>query len=906
MSKISVCTIVAKNYLALATSLAESLHAFHPQVAFHTLVIDPEGLPTGRANHGAMILNSPADFFPLERFDAFTVEYDITELSTALKPFYMEHLLAKEDCEKVLYMDPDILILQPIDGIFDALDDHNIVLTPHLLDPIPLDGHRPSEISILQSGAYNLGFIGVAQSAETSRFLVWWMERLEKHCRNAVEEGLFVDQKWVDLVPGIFEGVRILKERGYNVAYWNLNARQLYEHDGVYFIDDEVLSFFHFSGFNADKPAELSKHQDRIEVKKHSPLAKLLQHYSALLKANGHDEYKRLPYTYAFFSNGVPVDFIARFLLKETRNAGLFFPHPFDVNATPSFFDWLNSPAQEDVEKESPHITNYLFGLYRNRPDLRAAFPMIFGKDRYDYLAWAHMSIVREGAHPVFVPAHRAADDSHSDAVSLSPGVNVAGYLTAESGLGEAARGYVAALNSLGVETALINFHVGTISRKADETLSGFGSENPFPINIVHVNADEVNNFIAYAGDKYFEGKYNIGIWAWELSDFPKEWRDRFNRFNEIWVGSNFMGASISKQSPLPVIRVPHVVHLPTPSMYPKSHFGIPESDFVFLFVFDFLSHFERKNPLAVVKAFKQAFRPEEPVRLVLKCINGEQDAANFKQLRDSFLNARISIIDDYLTKDEKNGLIGAADCYVSLHRAEGFGLTLAEAMLMEKPVIATGWSGNMDFMTINNSYPVEYKLITLAKDHGPYKQGQVWAEPNVRHAAQLMREVYERPDKARDKGERAATDIRSMHSPAAVGKVIKARLDVIKVPSQSVSSKALQYKSEPLPELTRLSLPPMTTDNNGLLETSHWGPLGLLSKKVVERLIRFYVDHQNAVNLQLQTSNRILAERLVEIQQRLPASIQSTESRLTQQQQLIEDLERQVEALTKQFKALR
>lgn len=911
MTKISVCTIVAKNYLALAKTLAHSLHSFHPEVAFHTLVIDMEGLTGRQESVGGMTLNSPTDFLEADRFRAFTIEYEITELSTALKPFFLEHLFTKQGYEKVIYLDPDILIVQPIDRIFEALDDSNIVLTPHLLDPIPLDGYQPNEISILQSGAYNLGFIGLSQSAETNRFLAWWMERLEKYCRNAIEEGLFVDQKWVDLVPGIFEKVSILKDRGYNVAYWNLNARRLSKSDGRYLVDDEPLYFFHFSGFNADNPAELSKHQNRIKVEKGSPLSELLRHYGSLLKGNGHDEYKRLPYTYSLFSNGIPIDFIARSLLKETRDAGLLFPNPFDVEAKPSFFDWLNSPAAEDVYASPPHITNYFSGLYRRRPDLQAAFPMIFGKDREKYLSWIQSSALREGTHPVFLAAQetRMKGVSQSGASFAHAGVNVAGYLTAESGVGEAARGSVAALNSLGVKTALIDFHVGTISRKQDATLKGFGSENPYPVNLVHVNADEVNNFVAHVGDDYFKEKYNIGVWMWELPEFPQQWQDRFDKFDEIWVGSNFIVTSVSKQSPVPVIRVPCVVHLPSSASYAKPHFGIPEQEFVFLFVFDFLSLFERKNPLAVVRAFKQAFRREEPVRLVLKCINGERDADNLKQLKESIADARITIIDDYLTKDEKNGLIRACDCYVSLHRSEGFGLTLAEAMLMEKPVIATGWSGNMDFMTINNSFPVEYELTTLTKDHGPYKQGQMWAEPKVRHAAQLMREVYDRPDKTKEKGKRAAADIRSMLSPTAVGDIIKARLGVIRPPTPSASPVASPPRGsvEPLPKLTQLLPPqPAQIENGNWMETSHWGRVGLLSKKVVERLIRFYVDHQGAINHQLQTSDQLLARSVAELQHQIPASVQSIGGQLAQQQQLIEDIQKRVEMLSKNFKDAR
>lgn len=381
-------------------------------------------------------------------------------------------------------------------------------------------------------------------------------------------------------------------------------------------------------------------------------------------------------------------------------------------------------------------------------------------------------------------------------------GVNVAGYLTAELGLGEAARGYVAALKNLNVQTALMDFYLGTLSRKADNTLSGYRLDNPYPINLVCMNADQVPHFINHVGYEYLEQKYNIGLWAWELPDFPEEWWDCFDYFNEIWVGSTFMYQSIVKHSPIPVVTVPHLVQINFARTYSKADFGLPDNEFMFLFMFDFLSSFQRKNPLAVVEAYKKAFQLEEPVRLVLKCINAEHDSESFNILKNAIADTRITIFDNYLSKDDKNGLLSACDCYISLHRSEGFGLTLAEAMFLEKPVIATGWSGNMDFMNINNSYPVKYEMTTLTEDYGLYKQGQIWAEPSITHAAQLMRQIYEEPLEAKTKAKRAAADIRLQNSPDAVAKVIATRLDVFN--HSRVEFKAAQMQSL-LAQLTRV-----------------------------------------------------------------------------------------------------
>jgi hypothetical protein len=239
---------------------------------------------------------------------------------------------------------------------------------------------------------------------------------------------------------------------------------------------------------------------------------------------------------------------------------------------------------------------------------------------------------------------------------------------------------------------------------------------------------------------------------------------------------------SLIEHSPIPIVIVPSVVEITLDCSYTKADFGYSDREFVFLFAFDFFSILERKNPIAVVDAFTQAFPPNllPDVRLVLKCINGDRNLEDFDRLKNAITDSRIKIMDEYLSKDRKNGLLSICDCYISLHRSEGFGLAIAEAMYLEKPVIATGWSGNMDFMTVNNSFPVDYDLTELTEDYGPYKQGQVWAEPNVDHAASIMRFVFENPIDARKKAIRAASDMRLHNSSQAIASIIQNRFPFI------------------------------------------------------------------------------------------------------------------------------
>jgi glycosyltransferase involved in cell wall biosynthesis len=782
-------------------------------------------------------------------FTGMIARYDVTELSTALKPFFLKALCAR-GYEQVFYFDPDIRVTGGLEALVAELDAANVVLTPHLLAPIGFDGRQPDEIAILQAGAYNLGFIGVANRPATHAFLDWWQARLETHCLNAVASGLFVDQKWVDLVPGLFEGVRILRDPAYNVAYWNLHERHLAEANDRLEVNGRPLAFFHFSGFDPRDPQQLSQHQTRHQVAEGSVLARVLADYAAALARNDHARFAARPYGHGQFSNGAPFDAVCRAILMRSPRLLTTFTRPLDVEAEPSFFRWLNEP-----ERGQGGPTRYMIGVYRLRPDVQAHFPDVFGVDQANFLRWFAERAVREGASAAFMAPEPAAEPVAEPVSGAAlAGVNVAGYLTAELGIGEAARGYAKAVRALGLEVALLDFDA-TRNRRDDDTFSGFTDDNPYPVNLVCVNADQAPAFAERVGPSYMAGKYNIGVWAWELPEFPAEWADRFAMFDEIWVGSAYMAEAVSRRSPIPVVSMPYVVDVPAHPDADKARFGLPIESFVFLFSFDYLSIFERKNPLAVVEAFKRAFPDAPSARLVLKSINGETDPANRQRLRAAAADdPRIVLLEGYLSKAEKTCLLASCDCYVSLHRAEGFGLGLAEAMALGKPVMATAWSGNLEFMTPANSFLVGYEPAPLARDLGPYKQGQVWAEPDVAHAAELMREVVARPELAQSRARRAAADLRARHSPEALARRVEERLVVARAgraghpaPEPDQVAPAIPEAGRTKPTLAQaiaylhraMTVHPELVLHPEWAQRSSYGRTGVLAKTAVRALVR-------------------------------------------------------------------
>jgi glycosyltransferase involved in cell wall biosynthesis len=270
---------------------------------------------------------------------------------------------------------------------------------------------------------------------------------------------------------------------------------------------------------------------------------------------------------------------------------------------------------------------------------------------------------------------------------------------------------------------------------------------------------------------------YRIGYWYWELDEIPQSWKVQAAQVDELWTATNFVADAMRKRFDLPVFQIMPGVELPNFRPRSRAYFGLPENNFTFLFVFHMMSVMERKNPIGLIKAYRRAFGGDKGVSLVLKTSSGESHPDQMEEMRAAAAGSGITLVDAIYNKDEMLALMAVADCYVSLHCSEGWGLTMVESMLLGKPVIATGYSGNVDFMDNSNSLLVDYKLITLNRDHSPYLAGSRWAEPSVDHAAQLMRRVYENQDWACELGAKARLDLSERMSLAASGRRIAARL---------------------------------------------------------------------------------------------------------------------------------
>lgn len=366
-----------------------------------------------------------------------------------------------------------------------------------------------------------------------------------------------------------------------------------------------------------------------------------------------------------------------------------------------------------------------------------------------------------------------------------TPGVNLYGYLTLWLGLGECARLYASAMLASGYPVSLHDVDIDIPGVRRDRTLAAHMGEAPsFALDLIFINPDFWKKALLSMEGRHASGdRYVIGYWFWELEDFPEDWRWGLDHVDEIMVSSAFVEQAVRKVcNGKPVTRVPIPLVARADSGLQRRHFGLNDDDYVFFSSFDFNSTVTRKNPLAVIKAFQEAFpRSDEKVTLLIKTSNGDRSAAFLMQLLGAAArDPRIVVRDDLLERSDLQALHRCIDVYVSLHRCEGFGLGLAEAMCLGKPVVATAYSGNMEFMTTANSCLVDYRMVPVRRGEYPYAEGQQWADPDPRHAAQHMRSLYEDRALGRRLGEAAARDMAQNFSVEACMNVLAQRLSQV------------------------------------------------------------------------------------------------------------------------------
>ena len=371
---------------------------------------------------------------------------------------------------------------------------------------------------------------------------------------------------------------------------------------------------------------------------------------------------------------------------------------------------------------------------YRVKPFLIRILPIGFIRQIKKTMVNNFMSKLETKA--VIIPFSRPAN---------LDGINLIGYIRGEFGLGESCRLMAGCLDKTGLDFDLFNFEMVSAKRFNDHSWDHKITDTPlYNINLIHINPFDLPLAFFRMERKIWDKRYNIAFWLWELETLPEKWINALNLIDEIWTPSEFVSETFRKVTNKPVRTIPYGISTLDCGLYDRSHFGLPENKFLFLCMYDTGSTMERKNPIGVINAYKQAFSPEEQnVGLIVKVNNQQQK--DMQVINDALSGYPcVYIISDVLEKKQVNALIACSDVYVSLHRSEGFGLVPAEAMLLGTPVIATNWSANTEFMNSETACMVDYGFITIKKDHGPYEAGNRWADPDIRQAAGYMRKLYD------------------------------------------------------------------------------------------------------------------------------------------------------------------
>ena len=354
--------------------------------------------------------------------------------------------------------------------------------------------------------------------------------------------------------------------------------------------------------------------------------------------------------------------------------------------------------------------------------------------------------------------------------------VCLVGHPFAPIGMGEQVRSSFRALRSIGLRPALLDVYGGLRpDPEAEAEFGPFLTDGFRTVNLFHINGDEVEPVLTHlAGRPSPPRMWRAVSPLWELPEYPAHWARQLERFDEVWASSRYLEQALLNAVQRPVVHLPPACEVVLSSFRGRRFFGIPEATYAFLYSFDLRSWVTRKNPVQWWLPFARSCRSALTTRRCwcLKINGAELGDDRYRTFVDSLadLGDRLLVLPRTLSDDEMKSLVRCCDCYVSLHRSEGFGRGPAEAMVLGKPVIATRWSGNLDYMNDGNSLLVDCTLTPVPPDAYPHWQGQHWAEPDVEQATAHMVTLLDEPEKGVALGRRASLDLRRDFSYRAIG----------------------------------------------------------------------------------------------------------------------------------------
>ncbi len=718
------------------------------------------------------------------------------ELNTAAKPFMVLHLLESRGYEQVLYFDPDIELFAPLDAVLAALSaGAAFALTPHVLQPSE-QADTPNDLSFLRSGTYNLGFLGVRQAPEALEALRWWSRRLLHQCIDDQAAGLFVDQKFIDLLPGFVSAVAILRDSALNVAYWNLTQRALERSGAGWSVDGRPLVFFHYSGFDPQRPERLSKYTSRFVGGLPAPLAALLEGYAGRLRALGHTRWARAPYAYGRFASGTPIPKVVRRMFRERHPA--WPSDPFETFEAQLHQPW---PAGESGSS-AVVVTNLQEFLHAGSPNLRAQMDIAGPAGEHLLVDWFLKHAGREhGLDDRLVqPTALRFGDRLPPPPGPRPGdlddgrdVSVIGEFGGQGDAAALARAALAALRAAGLGVDGCDLSVPP----------GAGASAPLGrVRLLSLGAERLAGMMASAPGLLDGAAYTVAAPVWAMAEVTPALLAGLQAADEVWAPSCSAQLALARVLHRPVLHMPVAVAV-EPAERRRAEFGLPDGRFLFYVEAD-AGSLDWQNPAGAVEAFRRAVGQHPMSRMVLRpglvirlaglgAAGGEALAGLRASVAD---DPSVFLVERPQSRAEDDALLCLCDAVLSLHRAEAVGLLVARATLLGRPVIATDSGATTDLVTPATGFAVEQRSVPVPAGRDPSGDGQLWsgqlwADPDLDHAAWLMAWLAAGPERAAGQVAAARVQARRAHAPDRVAMRQLARLRKLGLVAHCLSAHA-------------------------------------------------------------------------------------------------------------------
>lgn len=792
------CTITYIVDLPNALALMKSIRLFHANELIIVFVSDAERVRIEKAfNFGSMNFGNIMVFgiddlareLDYSEIYGMALRYSREELARASKPAFFKMIAALFSDAAVLYVDTSCSILHDVSCLFEKIVHSSLLLFPYLISPT-----RDSRyIKQIEYSEITPSIVGVnLMHEEIGSILSWWQSITRYRLGDDRLAPRFAESRTIAFIASFCRNSILDKEENDYCAYWNIHEKLISSRANITMANHSELLIFDFSSIEYGQEVSRTFGFDQIEIGSVLVLAKLFEerncqisNFSRLVHLDPNEHFispdgricvpsavkkwyrknvDRGDRDYAI--NPFADERILRRISEESKSHGfigariesmLLMSRVRALNLVRALKRAIVSIADARgfsnkvnilMEQLLKYISTFILRL------LSLSIKLLGRSIGYlDHKTHALLMSLSRHPKEIKFSINRIVDDSRSD------DMNVFGFFSAAIGIGEACRGVYRAAKRLNMNINAIDLSNSKARLDEYDGIKLDRSIAPAKISWINLNADQTQEFFASAYGSFIgKSQHRIGTIYWELSAFPDAWRSIQHYYDEMWVATSFIADALAKCMNLPIHIIPPSVHISDEIKFKRSYFRLPEDRKIILMAFDGRSYVSRKNPKGVIKALRVLRQNRDALDYMLLIKAHGLDPLQVKDIECELEEIPHKIMNETLTRAEHLSLLAVCDCLVSLHRSEGLGLNLAEAMMLGKPVVATAYSGNMDYMSNTNSYLVPYDLIPV-RSPGVYADGY-WADPDIVACAAAIDEILNDPRQAKERGSIAKQDV--------------------------------------------------------------------------------------------------------------------------------------------------